>query len=311
MSDIPKVAFVCPTCNARDVRDQGDEMPKGAPPEILFAWLRRSLERAVREEVREAALLDAPMLPLVKAPYDTTEERGLVAAALAGIQWAGVNRLRREHFFSRFFGYTWELCREMTAPGKKPDLPTIAARFESMRLGEKTQVWKALRDLDENPWIAIHCNDKSVQRVLDLAWQRELYYDSLHLSGLLADVSVTGGLNSQQQRTEVRAWLLDMLGKLEGGPNGDPVLNEIERVIAESHGDTTTPARKARAEKFARHRDIIYQAAAVVGWLKRDDTDEALVDARARIAKYIERLDQTREALYDIWQKLSGGGADT
>jgi hypothetical protein len=313
--------FTCPSCAARDRRVMPHEStPSPEDTEGTYMFLQRHLERAVRMEIWDAGL-GAERAVQVPA-HDLFIERGLCSSALAGLRWPGANRLQRKHFSSTFYGLVWDLCRAteqgssvtrggltITIPQGKPHLPTIAAQFEALRYGEKRAVLKQLRRLD-SPFQAVICDEKSISRILELAWQRDLYASAQCLTAMMGcGHPIIGSVGfddpSTDARTNIRARLLDMLTTLESGPEGDPVLESIERVVEENSGDTSSAAQKARAAKFQAHRDIVYQATAVVGWLKRDDSAQALVDARERIGKYIARIDAVRDGLYEIWQRLA------
>jgi len=295
------MTFTCPSCAARDERSLPDAVPPpNASTSDMILFLQRHVERTVRNEIRDALDLDAPKPTLQKPPSDLQVERSLCASALAGLRWPGAHRLKREHFYSPINGIIWELCSETDG---KPHLGTIASQIELKRLGNKREVIQFLKHLT-GPWQAATCSNTAIDRILELAWQRDLYASAQCLTAMLGSAHPVIGAIGFDDRIALRARLLDMVSTLEGGPHGDPVLAYIERVVEENSGDTASPAQKARAAKFAVQRDLVFQAASVVGWLKKDDSVNGLVEARDRLVKYIARLDTARDHLHEIWSRL-------
>lgn len=284
-----RMTIVCPTCSAEDTLDV-DELVEQTP-----ALVTAQLARLIRTEIRHASIAPA-IEPRPLPPFDLDAERAACASVVLGLSWKSAERLTGKQFFSPLYGAIWDHCRR--APGRVNRV-TIAAQLNADQICERSIALMVLEDL-ASPHTAASCSRATCDRILDVAWQRALYYQSLDLSALLRDAPSV-------ERGTVRGMLMDLLASLEGGPNGDQVLQEIERVAAKCNADMSPAAAKTRAKKYVAQRDLIYQASAVVGWLRRDTTPAALESAKTKLGKLVDQVHRVHKDLYSLYDQLDGG----
>jgi len=284
-----RLTIVCPTCNAEDTLDV-DDLVEQTP-----ALVTAQLARLIRTEIRHASsvpAVEARPLP----PFDLDAERSACASAVLGLSWKSAERLTGKQFFSPLYGAIWDHCRRM--PGRVNRV-TIAAQLNADQICERSVALMVIEDL-ASPHTAASCSRATCDRILEVAWQRALFYQASDLTALLRDgVGV--------QRATVRGMLMELLAELESGPNGDQVIQEIERAAVKINADMSPAAAKLRAKKYVQQRDLIYQASAVVGWLRRDTTPAALESAKTKLGKLVDQVHRVHQQLYALYEQLDGG----
>jgi hypothetical protein len=192
-----RAVFTCGFCGTSEEREV---------PDRPTAWAE--VLHGVREEIRTAALFDMPHQHMQgPAPMDLTLERDVVSGALAGLRLPFTDSLQRRHFVSAFFGWTWEIAR--LQPGV-PDLAKMAMEFEQRGRGRADMVLPELQRI-ASPWVAARADQLAVERLLLLAWQRDMLYDALTLAGVLR-------LDAGVDVADVNAQLKVMREKLKAGP---------------------------------------------------------------------------------------------
>lgn len=285
-----RMTIVCPTCSAEDTLDV-DELVEETP-----ALVTAQLARLIRTEIRHAAVVpaaDARPLP----PFDLDAERAACAAVVLGLSWKSAERLTGKHFFSPLYGAIWDHCRRV--PGRVNRV-TIAAQLNADQICERSVALMVLEDL-ASPHTAASCSRATCDRILDLAWQRTLYYQASDLSAFLRDAKSV-------DRSAIRGMLMDLLAELESGPNGDQVMQEIERVASKINADMSPAAQRSRAKKYVAQRDLIYQASAVVGWLRRDTTPATIESAKTKLGKLIDQVHNVHKALFALYEQIESVG---
>lgn len=284
-----RMTIVCPTCNAEDTLDV-DELVEQTP-----ALVTAQLARLIRTEIRHASNVpatEARPLP----PFDLDAERSACASAVLGLSWKSKERLTGRQFFSPLYGAIWDLCRRM--PGGRVNRVTVAAQLNADQICERSIALMVLEDL-ASPHTAASCSRATCDRILEVAWQRTLYYQASDLTALLRDAG-------RVERGTVRGMLMDLLAELESGPEGDQVMQEIERAAVKINADMSPAAVKMRAKKYVAQRDLIYQASAVVGWLRRDTTPAALESAKTKLGKLVDQVHRVHHDLYALYEQLDG-----
>jgi hypothetical protein len=192
----PRVVFTCHYCGTSEERDMVDRPTAWA--EVL---------QGVRDEIRTCALLDAPHAQRHAPPFDQQCEREVAAGALLGLNPPYASRLKRAHFWSPFFGRVWEFAR---AHFPRPNLEQVAMDFEKAHLGRADVVLPELEML-AGPYVAARADEGSYQRVIDLAWQRDMLYDTLAIAGFL-------GQDMGVDVDDLRQRILALRDKLKRGP---------------------------------------------------------------------------------------------
>lgn len=290
--------MVCPSCGDSAIHVDFD---RDIANDIVGGIARRNAGEVAEGLTRFGSFLKGVVRSVVyevgpqsiePPPYDAGAELSVCARAITAHWYPFDELLHARHFFQPLAGHVWEAARTHKVA---PDLGVLARQVE-LKSGLPaasvlTYLWK-LRDE-----IASRHDPKAVEEILYRAWQRDLHYEAAALAGLLR-LQLPG-----VDVVDVRGRLLDLLGKLDAGPRGEPSFEAIEAYLAEHGKDVSTGAREERRKKYAVQREAVYLIASVVGWLKRDDTP-ALTDVRARIEGLRARLVTAIRALDDVLAKL-------
>jgi hypothetical protein len=193
-----RAIFTCHYCGTSEERDV---------PDRPTAWVE--VLQGVREEMRTCMQMDTPQQRQQPPPHDLQIEREVCAAAVLGIRHPCSDVVRRSHFFSHFFGWVWQIAREQEG---RPNLAEMAYQFEARGLGRVELVLPELQRL-AGPWIPARCDHLSIERLLALAWQRDMMYEAMALAGWLGqDVGV--------DVADIVARLKTLRDKLKHGPLG-------------------------------------------------------------------------------------------
>lgn len=132
-----------------------------------------ALRRAVRHEVRIAALLDRPTASL-PPPNDLDSEQEITAAVLAGYFDPRASELRGEHFYSRLFGFVYVAAEAVLSAGYEVELSHVRAALIAQDFCGPEIERELVQIRDATPYVTPAILAENAARIIDLWRARKL-----------------------------------------------------------------------------------------------------------------------------------------